>query len=410
VRSFTYASVYDSCNHYQTHHSRVDYHTYDLIAGFDALILFSDDLNKLEFYRKQTKDWLLGYFSYDLKNDIEHLYSVNHDGLAFSKLLFFQPRFVVTQKNEKWSIEYLEDIDTEKTAGDFLQEIYKCQVERKPVSRVSFEARVTKEQYCRAVDSILSHIHKGDIYELNYCMEFYATEIRMEPADIYKSLTNVSPTPFSVYFKSQDKYVLSASPERYIKKEGNKIISQPIKGTSKRGASQEEDFQLKEELQSDIKERSENIMIADLVRNDLSKVAKMGSVQVEELCGVYPFRQVFQMITTIVADMEHDKSDLDVIKASFPMGSMTGAPKVRAMKLIEKYEETKRGVYSGAVGYFSPQGDFDFNVIIRSLLYNSATGYLSYMVGSAITEKSIAEKEYEECLLKAKGIMQVFES
>ncbi len=405
---FNFASVYDSCNHYHTQQSKVAYHSFELLAGFDAVEVISGDLKKLEDYRVDNKDWLMGYFSYDVKNSIEQLYSVNHDGLALPILLFYQPRYVLTLQNDVWTIEYLADMDTEETSLRFVRNIVELQCENKPVEAVSFCARVSKEQYCRAVESILSHIHKGDIYELNYCIEFYATETKIEPSNIFKNLIDVSPTPFSVYFKSKDKYVLSASPERYIKKAGQKIISQPIKGTASRGKTKEEDLFLKEELRACVKEQSENIMIADLVRNDLSRVAARGSVKVEELCGIYPFRQVYQQITTIVAELDHGKSEMDVIKASFPMGSMTGAPKVRAMKLIEKYEETKRGIYSGAVGYFTPDGDFDFNVIIRSLLYNAHTGYLSYMVGSAITEKSIAENEYQECLLKAKAILQVF--
>jgi para-aminobenzoate synthetase component 1 len=194
-----------------------------------------------------------------------------------------------------------------------------------------------------------------------------------------------------------------------LKKTGNKIISQPIKGTAKRSNNIEEDERLKDELALDEKERSENIMIVDLVRNDLSKTAKKGTVKVEELCQVYTFPQVHQMISTISSEIDVSKHPVDVIESTFPMGSMTGAPKISAMQIIEKLEETKRGVYSGAVGYFSPDNDFDFNVVIRSILYNETKKYVSFSVGSAITAKSNPLKEYEECLIKAKAMREVLE-
>jgi para-aminobenzoate synthetase component 1 len=204
-----------------------------------------------------------------------------------------------------------------------------------------------------------------------------------------------------------EQFLLSASPERFIKKVGKKIISQPIKGTARRGANEEEDKQIKHHLFNDPKERAENIMIVDLVRNDLSRTADKGSVIVEELCGIYTFPQVHQMISTVVSELREDVHFIEAIRQCFPMGSMTGAPKVRAMKLIEKYESTKRGLFSGAVGYITPEGDFDFNVVIRSILYNARNHYLSFMVGGAITMQAEAEKEYEECMLKAKAIMRV---
>ena len=187
-------------------------------------------------------------------------------------------------------------------------------------------------------------------------------------------------------------------------------MSQPIKGTSPRSENPFQDKANIEYLKHSLKERSENIMITDLVRNDLSKVATRGSVKVDELCGVYSFRQVHQMISTISAEMRPDKNWIDTVKATFPMGSMTGAPKVRAMQLIEKYEATKRGLYSGSVGYVSPDGDFDFNVVIRSILFNRKKGHLSYMVGSAITALANPEQEYEECLVKAAAIREVLQN
>jgi para-aminobenzoate synthetase component 1 len=192
-----------------------------------------------------------------------------------------------------------------------------------------------------------------------------------------------------------------------LRKEGSKIISQPIKGTAKRLLSPIDDEKIAHDLMRDEKERAENVMIVDLVRNDLSKSSKKGSVQVEELCKVYTFKQVHQLISTVVSEVKDDVHPVDVIKDTFPMGSMTGAPKLSAMEIMEELEETKRGLYSGTVGYFTPDGDFDFNVVIRSILYNAAERYVSLSVGSAITAKSNPERECEECLLKAKAMKYV---
>ncbi|MFY7988966.1 MAG: chorismate-binding protein, partial [Flavobacterium sp.] len=193
----------------------------------------------------------------------------------------------------------------------------------------------------------------------------------------------------------------------YLRKEGLKVISQPIKGTARRSLDVKQDEQLKSDLAQNEKERSENIMIVDLVRNDLSHTATKGSVQVEELCQIYTFKQVHQMISTIVSEVENTTSPIEILRTTFPMGSMTGAPKISAMQIIEALEETKRGLYSGTVGYFTPTGDFDFNVVIRSILYNSQNKYLSFSVGSAVTAQAIPEMEYEECLLKAKAMFEV---
>ena len=225
----------------------------------------------------------------------------------------------------------------------------------------------------------------------------------------FEQLQSISKPPFAVYFKNNDQFLISASPERFLKKEGVNIISQPIKGTAKRSTSIEDDEILKSNLIQDPKERSENVMIVDLVRNDLSRIAKKGSVKVEELCGIYSFKQVHHLISTIKAELKPNISPVEAIKATFPMGSMTGAPKISAMQIIESLEFTKRGLYSGAVGYFTPDGDFDFNVVIRSILYNAAKSYISFSVGSAITAKSDPENEYQECMVKAKAMRNVLE-
>ena len=386
------------------------YSSYDLIVAVDAFTSIKTDYNNsfedLNQYQSHTKDWLFGYLSYDLKNDIEDLKSKNFDGLEFPDLYFFQPKKLFLVKENLLEIQYLNMVDDE-VEYDFNEILSQKSKVKSQKSAISIEQRVSKEIYLEKVKKMLNHINRGDIYEANFCMEFFAKEAEINPVETYSKLNEISEPPFAVYFKNDKQYLLSASPERYLRKEEQKVISQPIKGTAKRSLNAIEDEQLKEELGVNEKERSENIMIVDLVRNDLSHTATKGSVKVEELCGLYTFKQVHQMVSTIVSEVEFTTSPIEIIKTTFPMGSMTGAPKVSAMKIIEELEETKRALYSGAVGYFTPNGDFDFNVVIRSILYNSSNQYLSFSVGSAITSLSNPEMEYDECLLKAKAMFEV---
>jgi para-aminobenzoate synthetase component 1 len=385
------------------------YSSYDLVVAVDALTAIKTDstnvFEDLYEYQSRTRDWLFGYLTYDLKNDIEDLKSKNFDGLSFPDLYFFQPKKLFFLKGNTLEIQYLNMCDDE-VEDDFI-EISQCSVFSTECSEINIQQRVSKEKYIEKVSKVLDYIHRGDIYEANFCMEFFAKDVQINPSEVYNDLNEISEPPFAVYFKNKDNFLISASPERYLKKIDTKIISQPIKGTAKRSFDIKLDEELKVNLSKDAKERSENIMIVDLVRNDLSHTATKGSVEVEELCQVYTFKQVHQMISIIVSNVENTTSPIQIIKSTFPMGSMTGAPKISAMKIIEELEETKRGLYSGAVGYFTPNGNFDFNVVIRSILYNSSNQYLSFSVGSAITSQSIPEKEYEECLLKAKAMFEV---
>jgi para-aminobenzoate synthetase component 1 len=362
---------------------------------------------KLKEYQTITKDYIFGYISYDVKNDVEDLTSNNFDGLDFADLYFFQPKKLFFIKDNSVEFHYLKMVDDEMEF-DF-EEIQKTKNPEilRSENDIKIKLRIHKDEYYQKVTKVLEHIKRGDIYEANFCQEFYAENSTINPIEVYNHLNKISTPPFATFLKIEHQYALSASPERYIKKEGTKIISQPIKGTAKRLRSEIDDAQIASDLSRDTKERSENVMIVDLVRNDLSKSAKKGSVKVEELCKVYTFKQVHQMISTVVSEIEENIHPVAVLKSTFPMGSMTGAPKFSAMKIIENLEETKRGLYSGSVGYFTPNGDFDFNVIIRSILYNEEKKYISYSVGSAITAKSIPEKEYEECLLKAKAMKYV---
>ena len=388
------------------------YSSYDYVLAVDAFTSIKTDFHNsfqdLHQYQSQAKDWLFGYLSYDLKNNVEDLQSNNFDGLHFPDLFFFQPKKLFLIKENQVEIQYLNMCDDE-IERDFEEILSICHTELFEVlpSTILIEQRISKENYISKVSKMLEHIHRGDIYEANFCMEFYAVNAIINPLEIYKKLNSISEPPFAVYFKNNSNFLLCASPERYLKKEHLKIITQPIKGTSKRSFDIEEDEILKKELENNPKERSENIMIVDLVRNDLSRTAIKSSVNVEELCKTYTFKQVHQMISTIVSEIENTTSPVAILQTTFPMGSMTGAPKIAAMQIIENLEETKRGLYSGAVGYFTPNGGFDFNVVIRSILYNSNNNYLSFSVGSAITSLSEPENEYEECLLKAKAMFEV---
>ncbi|MDR7209961.1 anthranilate synthase component I family protein [Flavobacterium piscis] len=389
------------------------YSSFDCMMAVDAFTSLKTDYHNafedLKQYQQTTKDWLFGYLSYDLKNDVEPLSSSNFDGLDFPDLFFFQPKKIFLLKENQLEMHYLLLCDDE-IETDFEEITENLFDAFESLSEVKVRQRISKELYIQKVSKMLNHIHAGDMYEANFCMEFFAENAIINPLEKFQKLNEISKAPFSVFFKNNKHFLLSASPERYLKKVGDTIISQPIKGTSKRFSDINEDEKSKQDLESDAKERAENIMITDLVRNDLSHTAQKGSVQVTELCKIYSFLQVHQMISTVTSKLDPQYSPVDVLKTTFPMGSMTGAPKISVMKIIENLEETKRGLYSGAVGYFTPGSDFDFNVVIRSILYNQENQYISFSVGSAITAQSVPEKEYEECLLKSKAMSEVLQS
>ena len=332
--------------------------------------------------------------------------------MALKNSFFFQPKRIITLVENELIFIYL-NAASSNIEHDF-QEIAAFECE--PWSTSEFQTRpkiklaIHKDEYLNKVDQVLKYIRRGLIYEVNICQEFYVKDNGIQPLRTYKNLNTISKPPFAAFLKWNNNYALCASPERYLKRMGNTVISQPIKGTAARSLDPLEDERLRSSLKEDPKEQAENVMIVDLVRNDLSKRSRKGSVTVEELFGLYTFEQVHQMVSTVKADFDKSIDAVDIIKDSFPMGSMTGATKISAMKCIEEHEESKRGLYSGAIGYFEPTGDFDFNVVIRSILYNADRKYVSYTVGSAITANSIPIKEYEECLLKAKAMRSVLES
>lgn len=360
---------------------------------FSELIGHSkSDIEKLRKWLTQQNDVVLGYFNYDFKNCLEELSSNNPDYIGLPSFHFFVPKDVFLLTEEGWVCYSHGSTQEEKPAS-------------KEQTQLGTELNsVSKEMYCHQVENLQQHIQFGDIYEVNYCVQHGFENTVVEPYRLYKELQENSPAPFSCFVADNGKYLMSSSPERFMRKEGNRVISQPMKGTNRRTSDNEKQ---KEELRNNAKEVAENVMITDLVRNDLSRSAKKGTVQVDELCGVYEFEHVNTMISTVSAELREDVHPLDALLNAFPMGSMTGAPKIRAMELIDQFEDFSRGLYSGAVGYFTPDLDFDFSVVIRSILYNEEKQIVTFPTGGAITINSDPEKEYEECMLKAEAMRNV---
>ena len=400
----TVLAYFDSNNHTDNR-----YHRYEalLAVGSEDYILHTRPrgaFRDLKTFYELKKDWLFGFLSYDLKNDTEVLRSENKDAAEFPDMHFFQPEAVLEIQRDSVRISCLRgnpqtvfaEMEATSDVPDFTA--------RRPIK---MQPRISKAEYLESIQKVKNHIQLGNIYEMNFCQEFYAENTEINPLFLFEELNKQAKAPFAAFYKLKNRYLLCASPERFLQKKGDKLITQPIKGTAPRDPHPQRDAELKNELLHSQKNRSENVMIVDLVRNDLARSCRAGTVKVEELYGIYGFEKVWQMISTVVGELRPDTHFIDALKSAFAMGSMTGAPKIRAMELIEKYEKSKRGLYSGATGYIRPDGDFDFNVVIRSLIYNELTAYLSFQVGGAITAASDAEEEYAECLLKGQNIAAV---
>lgn len=372
-------------------------------------ISYHKAFQKLSDFRAETNDYIFGYLSYDLKNDTENLTSTKPDRIGFSDMFFFQAKKIFILKDNTLERLYLpaykksldKDIDiilSTRTTNNYSS------------NKFIISQNQSQEIYTQNFNKLQDYLKRGDTYETNFCMEYYAEKAPIDPLKTFVKLNEISQAPFSCFLKQNDLFALSVSPERFVRKEGQKLISQPIKGTARRCDDFKKDNELKEILSHDIKERSENIMVVDLVRNDLSKTALPNTVKVEELCKVYTFKQVHQLISTVISEVSKKQDPVAIIKSLFPMGSMTGVPKIRTMEIIDELELHKRGLYSGAIGYFTPEDDFDFNVVIRSILYNSTTKIVSFSVGGAVTALSKADKEYEECQIKAAAMKKVLSS
>lgn len=403
---FEHSAYYDSNGFQYGLGHREKYSEFELVAAAKAINILSNSptiLTDVDRFMAQTPDWLFGYLSYELKNRIHSIESSNSNSTSFKDYSFFQPETVFTIKGETLTVySILDSAAIKRLMRELLTT--KPNDNQTKISDINLTPTICKEEYIKKVNEIKENIHFGNIYEINFCQEFSATVSNLNPKELFAQLKKTSPTPFSAWLRDNDQYLLCASPERYIKKTGSLLFSQPIKGTCPRGKDETEDKQNLETLLHSEKEISENVMIVDLVRNDLSRIAAKGSVSVEECCAPYAFPQVYQLISTVTCQLRPEIQLSDIIKATFPMGSMTGAPKLRAMQLADSFETFQRGVYSGAVGYITPVGDFDFNVVIRSFVYSEASGHLSYAVGGAITMLSEAEAEYSECLVKARAM------
>jgi para-aminobenzoate synthetase component 1 len=398
------------------HRYQTNYHSVECLLAIGNKNSFianaGNALNDLQKFLNEKPRWLFGHLGYDLKNEIESVTSSCKSRLGFPDIFFFEPKIII-RLSEKESDSYRMEIESDVDAGKIFEEIIQSdETNTLQNDPIKIQQRVSKKEYIETIEQLKKHILRGDCYEINYCMEFFAEDAIVDPLLVYQRLSTTSPNPFSALYKLEDKWLICASPERFLKKEGGKILSQPIKGTSSRFLKDDKkDKRSKEELYTSEKDRSENVMVVDLVRNDLARVCKEGTVKVDELFGIYSFPQVHQMISTVSGELKEEISFSEIIRSTFPMGSMTGAPKRRVMELIDQYERSGRGIFSGAVGYMTPENDlptgqagFDFNVVIRSIMYNASEKYLSFMAGSGITFYSDAEKEYEECLLKAEAM------
>ena len=384
-----------------------------LFVGAKRVISFSGDdkigidaFQTLQAAHDERPSFLVGYFGYDLKNQLESLTSRNMDQLGFPDVYFVDPEWVIDFQANTIRIQGEGDVQAVIDAIHAFTNPTGGPIEK---TKATVQCRVTPDEYQANVQRIREHILAGDVYELNYCIEFFATNAELDPLATYRALNERSPMPFSSFMKIGGQYVMGASPERFLRKTGRRILSQPIKGTIRRGQTPDEDALLRDQLLNSEKERAENLMIVDLVRNDLARSAQTGSVRVDELFGIYGFQQVYQMISSVSATLRDGISWTDALRNAFPMGSMTGAPKIRAMQLIDELEVSRRGGYSGAIGYVTPDGDFDFSVVIRTLLYDAESRYASFSVGSAITYDADPAQEWAECLLKARAIREVLE-
>ena len=409
VQILRWSNQFEVCTFLDNHAYESPYGALDCIAAVHPVSFIAlesvnaDGVDK--FIETHRGEWIFAHFNYEYHSITIPNTKSNLTGFPLAFL--YTPAIVIELTGNKVTIQSVDE-SAQQIFDQICASTIPATTNKNAASLSSITPRISKAAYIEAIHKILALIRRGDFYEINFCQAFEVTSIPANPVDIYTQLTALSPTPFACFYKNAANYLLCASPERYLQKKGTQLISQPIKGTIKRSLENDvDDKRQLEELQNSSKDKSENVMVVDLVRNDLSKICEQGSVEVSELFGIYSYPQVHQMISTITGKLANNTLFSEILEATFPMGSMTGAPKKRVMETIDTLEPTRRGLYSGTVGYFNPDGDFDFNVVIRSIFYNSTTGNASYQVGGGITIYSDPEKEYEECLLKAAAIKKV---
>ena len=388
---------------------------WSILAGWDAmdeLILKpGSPIEEMDaFIHKHKGRWVMGHFTYEFGHSLEpSLRDQIESSGTFEPASLFVPRFVSgVGPSGGFHLDQRSGVRT--TIEEFFAELKNRptnEAGEPNIQWVDTEQGSEWKAYHLAFDKVKQHLLRGDIYELNYCLPFGLQGKITGPAALWLRMQTLQKAPMAALYRNENAWLLCCSPERFLKKTGNTLLTQPIKGTRPRGKSEEEDRMNRDELYRSEKERAENVMIVDLARNDLGRVARTGSVVVQELFGIHSFASVHQMISTVSAELKEGITFTDILKALFPMGSMTGAPKIRAMEIIRETETQPRGLFSGTVGYIDPQGDFDFNVVIRSIIYDEATSSILYPAGSAITAYSDPGQEFEECLLKARGMRKV---
>lgn len=409
VQILHWSNQFKVCTFLDNHAYDSPYVALDCIAAISPVSFIAlDSVNAQAvdtFIQKHNGEWIFAHFNYEYHSITQPNVKENLTGFPLAYL--YTPAVVIELTGNQVTIQ--SDTENPLTLFDQISGFKVPVAEVKNAkSSTSIIPFISKAAYLEAIHKILALIRRGDFYEINYCQAFEVEHLSAHPVEVYSNLMEVSPTPFACFYKNNSDYLLCASPERYLQKKDNQLISQPIKGTIKRNLHNDADDKLQvEALQNSSKDKSENVMVVDLVRNDLSRICEQGSVKVSELFGIYSFPQVHQMISTVTGTLSSNTLFSEILEATFPMGSMTGAPKKSVMETIDALEPTKRGLYSGTVGYFNPAGDFDFNVVIRSIFLNSDTKKASYGVGGGITIYSDPEKEYEECLLKATAIKKV---
>lgn len=363
---------------------------------------------------RQRPGFRMGYFGYDIKAQSLNQPSPLPPATADPDPSFwFRPRILVRCIDSR--LEFLSD---EQNLGRSALRSWLVEPKtglhdhlKKPrnggLLRDLLCVQTTEEEYKEKVGVIRERIRDGDFYELNYCIEWSGQVPIQDPVTLWHRLATKAGGAFSALIKNRESWVMSASPERFLKKDGERLLSQPIKGTAPRSMDPRIDRQVAESLRTSIKENAEHLMIVDLVRNDLARCADPCSVQVDDLMGCYAFPAVHHLISSISATTVPEQSLSGILKACFPMGSMTGAPKEAVCSYIDRLEKTRRGIYSGSAGWFDTDGNFDLNVIIRSLVYDQSQDWVSLKTGGAITWDSDARTEWQECLTKAKALLDL---
>lgn len=345
----------------------------------------------LQSFRETWGDWLFGYLGYDLKNYTEALTSKNNDKLKAPDMFFMVPGVVLEFDRLQEHVQAIKGT---------LPQLGAYGEDREAIEIKQLHSTVSRESYIACIEQAKQQIYEGTYYEINLSHQLQA-EFKGDSFKLYREMRNKGPVPFGSFIEFDDVAVCSLSPERFLRKKGKTVFSQPIKGTMKRSPNQKTDDNLKKRLVESVKERAENLMIVDLVRNDLSRIARPGTVEVPRLFEIQTFDTVHQMVSTVQGETQVT-DPVEIVKACYPMGSMTGAPKISAMQWIEKLEAYRRGIYSGAIGYITPEGNFDFSVVIRTAIIQQGT--LFYSVGGAITSDSEPQSEWEETLLKARAL------